>query len=51
MLHTQKNGPRENIQSMEKATPMEILVKDNGNEVDTLEAIAVRCGNCWYIKF
>lgn len=45
MLHTEKNGPRENIQSMDRATPKEILVKDNGKEVDTLETIAVRCGN------
>lgn len=51
MLYTEKNGPRENIQSMDRVTPMEILVKDNGKEVDTLETIAVRCGNGWYIKF
>lgn len=51
MLHTEKNVPRENIQSMDRATPMEILVKDNGKEVDTLETIAVRCGNGWYIEF
>lgn len=51
MLHTEKNGPRENIQSMDRVTPKEILVKDNGKEVDTLETIAVRCGNGWYIEF
>lgn len=50
MLHTQKNGPRETIQRMDRATPMEILVKDNGKEVDTLETIAFRCVNRWYIE-
>lgn len=51
MLHTRRNGLRQNMQSMGRATPMEILVKDNGKEVGTLETTAVRCGNCWYIKF